>query len=96
MTNKHMKRYTRSLALLGKCKLNHKEIPLETHCLCAESLSRVNLFATPWTLACQGPLSMGILQTGILEWVAMPSSRGSSQPRDPTQVSCIAGRFFTV
>ena len=32
----------------------------------------------------------------ILEWVAMPSSRGSSQPRDWTQVSCIAGRFFNV
>ena len=38
----------------------------------------------------------GILQTRILEWVAMPSSRGSSQPRDWTQVSHIAGRFFTV
>ena len=37
----------------------------------------------------------GILQAGILEWVAVPFSRGSSQPRDPTQVSCIAGRFFT-
>ena len=31
----------------------------------------------------------------ILEWVAFPFSRGSSQPRDPTQVSRIAGRFFT-
>ena len=40
-------------------------------------------------------LSMGILQVRILKWVAMPSSRGSSQPRDQTQVSCIAGRFFT-
>jgi len=36
-----------------------------------------------------------ILQARILEWVAMPSSRGSSQPRDQTGVSCIAGRFFT-
>ena len=32
----------------------------------------------------------------VLEWVAMPSSRGSSQPRDQTQVSHIAGRFFTI
>ena len=40
-------------------------------------------------------LSMGILQARILEWVAMPSSRGSSQPRDQTQVSRIASRFFT-
>ena len=38
----------------------------------------------------------GILQARILEWVARPSSRGSSQPRDRTQVSSIAGRFFTV
>jgi len=38
----------------------------------------------------------GILQARILEWVAMPSSRGSSQPRDGTQVSHIAGGFFTI
>ena len=37
----------------------------------------------------------GILQTRILEWVAFPISRGSSQPRNRTQVSRIAGRFFT-
>ena len=36
----------------------------------------------------------GILQARILEWVAVPFSRGSSQPRDQTQVSHIAGRFF--
>ena len=50
---------------------------------------------TPWTAAPQAPLSLGILQVRILEWVAMPSTRGSSQPRDPTQVSQIAGGFFT-
>ena len=37
----------------------------------------------------------GILQARILEWVAVAFSRGSSQPRDRTQVSCIAGGFFT-
>ena len=37
----------------------------------------------------------GILQARILEWVAFPFSKGSSQTRDWTQVSCIAGRFFT-
>ena len=36
-----------------------------------------------------------IVQSRILEWVAMPSSKGSSQPRDWIHVSCIAGRFFT-
>ena len=36
----------------------------------------------------------GILQVRILEWVAISFSRGSSQPRDRTRVSCIAGGFF--
>ena len=49
------------------------------------SLSHVWLFETPWTVACQDPLSMGILQARILECVAMTSSRGSSQPRDSNQ-----------
>ena len=52
-------------------------------------LSRVQLFLTPSTVV------HGILQARILEWVAVPSSRGSSQPRDGTLVSHIAGRFFT-
>ena len=38
----------------------------------------------------------GILQARILEWVAISFSRGSSQPRDQTQVSCIAGRCFNL
>ena len=38
----------------------------------------------------------GVLQARILEWVAIPFSRRSSQPRDGTQVSYIAGRFFTI
>ena len=44
----------------------------------------------------QAPLFIGILQVRILEWVAMPSSTGSSQLWDRTQVSLIAGRFFTI
>ena len=58
-------------------------------------LSRVWLFVTPWTIAHQALLSMGF-QARILEWVVMPSSRGSSRPRVWTQVSRIAGIFFTV
>ena len=64
--------------------------------LCAETLNHVRLFVTPWTVACQVPLSMGILQERILEWVAMPYSRGAFQLRNQTQVSHIAGRFFTI
>ena len=41
----------------------------------------------PMDVACQAPLSMGILQARILEWVVKLSSRGSSHPRDPTVVS---------
>ena len=53
-----------------------------------KSLSRV------WLCDPMGSTVRGILQARILEWVAFPF-RGSSQPRDQTQVSCIAGRFFT-
>ena len=42
-----------------------------------------------------GSFVHGILQARILEWVAFPFSRGFSQPRDQTQVSCNAGAFFT-
>ena len=38
----------------------------------------------------------GILQTRLLEWFAIPFSRETSQPRDWTQVSCIAGEFYTI
>ena len=43
-----------------------------------------------------GPSIHGILQARILEWIAIPFSRGSSQPRDQTQTSHIAGRFFSI
>ena len=49
-------------------------------CLCAQSFSYVQLFDTPWTVAQQAPLSIGILQTRILEWVVTPSSRNLSNP----------------
>ena len=43
-----------------------------------------------------GSSAHGILQIRLSEWVAIPFSRGSSWPRDQTQVSCIVGRFFTI
>ena len=51
--------------------------------------SCVQLFATLWTIAHQIPLSVGILQVRILEWVAVPFSRGPSQAGDRTQVSFV-------
>ena len=62
----------------------------------SQLLSCVWLFATPWTVTHQASLSLGILQARILEWVAIPFSRGSSQPRDQTRVSCFAGRFCAI
>ena len=56
-------------------------------CAVLSRFSHVQLCATLSTVAHQGPLSMEILPARILEWVAVPSSRGSSPPRDRTWVS---------
>ena len=50
----------------------------------------------PMDCTLPGSSDHGILHARILEWVMIPISRGSSQPRDRTQVSRIAGEFFTV
>ena len=56
----------------------------------------VRLFATPMDGSLPGSTVHGIFQARIREWVAISFSRGSSQPKDRTQVSCIAGRRFTI
>ena len=61
---------------------------------CVSCFSRVQPFATPWTVAHRALLSL-ILQARILEWITITFSRGSSQPRDHTWVSYIEGGFFT-
>ena len=58
-----------------------------------KSLSRVWL-CDPVGYTLPGFSVHGILQARVLEWVAISFSRRSSQPRDQTQVSCIAGRRF--
>ena len=60
-----------------------------------ESLSHVRLCNPMDRTARQAPLSLGF-QARILEWVAIPFSRGSSWPSDRTQVSHIGGRLFTI
>ena len=62
---------------------------------CAWLLSHVRLFCDPTDCSSPGSSVHKISQARILERVAIPFSRGSSQTRDRTQVSCIAGRFFT-
>ena len=61
----------------------------------AQSQTRLKRLSSSRTVTCQAPLSIRILQARILDWVAIPSSRGS-QLRDRTQVPCIAGGFFSI
>ena len=64
----------------------------------AESLQSCLTLCDSMDCSLPGSSAHGILQVRILEWVAMPSSRRFSGPRDPTHISCIfctAGGFFT-
>ena len=70
----------------------HGESNMETHIAAAAAKL---LQSCPTLCNPMGCSVHGIRQVRILEWVAIPFSRGSSQPRDQTQVSCIAGGFLT-
>ena len=61
----------------------------------AQLLSRVWLFCDPMDCNPRGSSVHEILQARILAWVAICFSRGSSQPRDQTLISCISGIFIT-
>ena len=65
------------------------------HCVCLVDPSCLTL-CDPLDYSPPGSSVQRILQARILEWVAIPFFRESSWPRDRTQVSCTAGRFFTV
>ena len=64
--------------------------------MCVQLLSCILTLCDPMNSSQPGSSVQGIFQARILEWIAMPSSRGSSQPRDQTQVSCIPGRRFSL
>ena len=64
-------------------------------CVCVSHFSCFRLFATPWTVSRQAPLSMEYSRQEYWSGLPFPST-GSSQPRDQTWVSHIAGSFFTV
>ena len=68
---------------------------LITACICAKLLQLCPPLCKTVDCSLQGSSVQGILQARILEWVAMPTSRGFSQPKDGTQDFCIAGGFFT-
>ena len=64
-------------------------------CMDVQSIQSCPTLCDPVNCSPPGSSVHGILQARILEQVAMPSSRESSQPRDWTRISCIEGRFFT-
>ena len=74
----------------------HTHAQKEHAIMCCTLLSRsvVSDLCDPVDCSLPAPSVHGILQARTLEGVAMPSSRASSPPGDPTQVSCIAGRFL--
>ena len=88
----------------GRLSIARKQLLQSLHfsrvnCLGAGTMCLVTQLC-PTLCGCSPPGSSvhGILQARILEWVAIPFSRGSSSPRDQTQVSCVScieGRFFT-
>ena len=71
------------------CELAMMCVCVRVH-VCTQSLSSVQLFAIPWTLAHQPPLFMEFFQARILEWGAIFYSRGFSQPRNQTHVSYVS------
>ena len=86
--------------VLGRSKLEQPgginwEIGIDICAVCLVAQSCLTL-CDPMDCSLPGSSTHGILQARILEWVVIPSSRGSSHPRDGTQVSRIEDRFFTV
>ena len=63
-------------------------------CVCAQSFQSCPTLCDPMDYSLLGSSVRGILQARILEWVAISFSRGSSQPRDSIQVSCICRQIL--
>ena len=76
-----------------------KQRGIKLPCIRVKLLQLCLTFCNPMDCSLPGSSVHGILQARILEWIAMPSSRGSSQPRDWTcisHVSALAGSLFTI
>ena len=83
-----------------KWSLKHSFFHIFNSVFCPVMLSEVTpscpILCGPVDCSRPGSSVPGILQARLLEWVAISLSKGSSRPRDWTQVSCIAGRCFTL
>ena len=94
MTEKIQEMFNKDMKILKNKQMNNTITELKnTLCIIPQSCPTL---CDPWTVAQQAPLSMRILQARILEWVAIPSFRGSSQSRYQTQVPRTAGALFTI
>ena len=89
-TKMHLFKSTLKYILIDKC---HQLIYTESESEVAKSCP---ILCDPMDYSLPGSSVHGILQASILEWVAVSFSRRSSQPRDQTRVSRIAGRHFTI
>ena len=94
--------YGRHVQLLSSQSVQPVPGPGSRACLCllvrskCWPLSRVQLSASPWTIACQAPLSMGFSSQEYWSGLPFPPPGESSLPRDRTCSSCITGGFFTI
>ena len=82
--------------ICGTGRLGLTRIPLMCVHACVLVAQPCPTLCDPMDCSPSGSSVHGILQARTLEWVAIPFSRGSSRPRDRSQVSCTAGRFFTM
>ena len=88
---------TSSQQIGHKTESSMREGPLSPQCVrvCAQATQSCPTLCDPVDCSPLGSSVHGILQARILEWVALPSSRGSSPPWHLTCISCIARGFFT-
>ena len=86
--------YAFTARALGSIPGQGTNIP-QAPCVCVLVAQSYPTLCDPMDCNPPGSSVHEIFQARILEWVAISFSRGSSQPRDRTQVSCTAGRFFT-
>ena len=80
----------------GSLPLRHPGNPISREGVCVLFTQSCPTLCNPMDCSLPGFSVRGILQARLLEWIAIPFSRGSSQPRDWTLVFCTAGRFFTI
>ena len=71
-----------------------KDVPVFM-CVCVYSLSGVDCFATPWTIALQAPLFVGLPRPEYWSELPFPSPGDRPKPKDRTWISCTSGGFFT-